>query len=73
MAYYYRAILYWMDGEPDNARACFRTGQLLDSDAENKTYVGDYALLDYLDGLASVKLAAVSVTGRWPTVTAPAA
>lgn len=58
MAYYYRGILYWMDGEPDNARACFRTGQLLDSDAENKTYAGDYAILDYLDGLASVKLAA---------------
>ena len=58
MAYYYRAILYWMDGEPDNARACFRTGQLLDSDAENKTYAGDYALLDYLDGFACVKLAA---------------
>ena len=25
MAYYYRGILYWMDGEPDNARACFRS------------------------------------------------
>jgi len=58
MAYFYRGILYWMDGEPDNARACFRTGQLLDSDAENKTYAGDWVLLDYLDGLASVKLAA---------------
>ncbi|NBV22968.1 MAG: hypothetical protein EBS05_13755 [Proteobacteria bacterium] len=58
MAYYYRGILYWMDGEPDNARACFRTGQLIDSDTENKTYAGDYVLLDYLDGLASVKLAA---------------
>src|SRR5687767_12548594 len=22
MAYYYRGILYWMDGEVDNARAC---------------------------------------------------
>ena len=58
MAYFYRGILYWMDGEPDNARACFRTGQLLDSDTENKTYAGDWSLLDYLDGLASVKLAA---------------
>lgn len=58
MAYYYRGILYWMDGEPDNARACFRTGQILDSDAENKSYAADYALLDYLDGFASVKLAA---------------
>jgi hypothetical protein len=57
MAYYYRGILYWMDGEPDNARACFRSAQLLDSDAENKTYAADYTLLDYLDGLASVKLA----------------
>jgi tetratricopeptide (TPR) repeat protein len=58
MAYYYRGILYWRDGEPDNARACFRTGQLIDSDAENKAYASDYVLLDYLDGLASVKLAA---------------
>ena len=57
MAYYYRGILYWMDGEPDNARACFRTGQLVDSDTENKEYSADYVLLYYLDGLASVKLA----------------
>jgi hypothetical protein len=57
MAYFYRGILYWMDGEPDNARACFRSAQIADSDTENKTYAGDYALLDYLDGLASAKLA----------------
>jgi hypothetical protein len=57
MAYYYRGILYWMDGEPDNARACFRSAQVQDSDAENKTYAADYLLLDYLDGLATVKLA----------------
>ncbi|HSH94260.1 MAG TPA: hypothetical protein VK968_08950, partial [Roseimicrobium sp.] len=24
MAYYYRGLLYWRDGEPDNARACYR-------------------------------------------------
>jgi hypothetical protein len=58
MAYYYRAILYWRDGEPDNARACFRSGQLLDSVAEGDEYRADYVLLDYLDGLASAKLAA---------------
>jgi tetratricopeptide (TPR) repeat protein len=58
MAYYYRGILYWRDGQPDNARACFRTGEFLDSDAENATYKSDYVLLDYLDGLASVKLSA---------------
>ena len=57
MAYFYRGILYWMDGEPDNARACFRSAQLQDSDTENRAYASDYVLLDYLDGLASVKLA----------------
>jgi hypothetical protein len=56
MASYYRGILYWRDGEPDNARALFRSGQLLDSDTQDKTYAGDYVLLDYLDGLASAKL-----------------
>ena len=56
MANFYRGIVYWRDGEPDNARAMFRSGQLLDSDAEDKTYAGDWVLLDYLDGYASVKL-----------------
>jgi hypothetical protein len=57
MAYFYRAILYWMDGEPDNARACFRSAQLVDSDAVDKTYSADYTLLEYLDGFATAKLA----------------
>jgi|KBSSwiStaDraftv2_1062776.scaffolds.fasta_scaffold104533_3 hypothetical protein len=56
MAYYYRGILYWIDGELDNARACFRSGEIMDSDAENKSYSGDYVLLDYLDGLITSKL-----------------
>jgi tetratricopeptide (TPR) repeat protein len=56
MAYWYRGILYWMDGEPDNARACFKSAQLMDSDAENKEYAADYTSLEYLDGYASVKL-----------------
>ena len=56
MAYYYRGILYWIDGEPDNARACFRSAQIMDSDTENKSYSSDYVLLDYLDGLATAKL-----------------
>jgi len=56
MAYYLRGILYWMDGEPDNARACFRSGEIHDSDTAEKKYASDYVLLDYLDGLASVKL-----------------
>ncbi len=56
MAYYYRGILYWMDGEIDNARACYRSAQLQDADAENKQYAADYVLLDYLEGLATAKL-----------------
>jgi hypothetical protein len=56
MAYYYRGILYWMDGEVDNARACFRSAQFMDSDAENQEYANDYVLLEYLDGFATVKL-----------------
>ena len=57
MAYYYRGILYWMDGELDNARACFRSAELEDSDAVEKKYSSDYVLLDYLDGFATLKLA----------------
>jgi hypothetical protein len=58
MAYYYRGILYWRDGQPDNARACFRSGQVIDSDPGQQGYEADYILLDYLDGLASAKLGA---------------
>src|ERR1043166_4419781 len=56
MAYFYRGILYWKDGEPDNARACFRSGQVVDSDTEEKTYSGDYVLFDYLDGYITTRL-----------------
>ncbi|HYE33523.1 MAG TPA: hypothetical protein VEH27_19030 [Methylomirabilota bacterium] len=56
MAYFYRGILYWMDGEPDNARACFRSAQFEDSDLENSAYSGDYVLFDYLDALITAKL-----------------
>jgi hypothetical protein len=58
MAFYYRGLLYWRDGQPDNARACFRSAEFIDADAEDKTYQSDYVLLDYLDGLASTKVAA---------------
>ncbi len=56
MASFYRGLLYWKDGEPDNARALFRNGQFIDSDTEDRTYGGDYVLLDYLDGLATERL-----------------
>ncbi len=56
MAYYYRGMLYWRDGEIDNARACFRSGQVIDSDPNAKQHDADYVLLDYLEGLATAKL-----------------
>lgn len=56
MAYIYRGILYWRDGELDNARACFRSAEFEDSDTENKEYAGDWVLPDYLSGLATSKL-----------------
>jgi hypothetical protein len=56
MAYIYRGIIYWMDGEPDNARACFRSAELEDSDTQKHEYAGDWVLPDYLDGLATLKL-----------------
>lgn len=56
MAYFYRGILYWMEGEPDNARACYRSAQLVDADTENREYRSDYVLFDYLDGYVSTIL-----------------
>jgi hypothetical protein len=56
MDYYYRAMIYWRDGEPDNARACYRTGQLLGSDVVAHQYQSTFVLLDYLEGFASEKL-----------------
>ena len=56
MAYYYRGLLYWQDGEVDNARACFRSAELSDSEAEGAEHRGDFVIMDYLAGLASVKL-----------------
>lgn len=58
MAFYYRGLLYWRDGQPDNARACFRSAEFIDGDADNAAYKSDYVLLDYLDGLVSTKLVA---------------
>lgn len=56
MAYYYRGLIYWRDGEPDNARACFRSGLLLDSDTDEEGYAADFALLEFLDAWVTAKL-----------------
>lgn len=55
LVYFYRAILYWMDGEPDNARACYHTAQLFDASTA-EAHRGDWVLPDFLAALASAKL-----------------
>jgi tetratricopeptide (TPR) repeat protein len=56
MAGFYRGILYWHDGEPDNARALFRNGGFLAGGTGDNVPQGGWVLLDYLDGLATTKL-----------------
>jgi hypothetical protein len=56
MAYIYRGILYWMAGEPDNARACFRSAEFEDSDTQDRKYAGDWVMPEYLDGLVTMRL-----------------
>jgi hypothetical protein len=56
MGWFYRGMFYWMDGEPDNARACFRTAQLMDALAAQPEHRADWVLLDYLDGFITTKL-----------------
>jgi len=48
MAYYYRGILYLMEHDYDNARACFSAGIIQDSFAEELQNRCDFALLDLL-------------------------
>ena len=56
MGWFYRGMIYWMDGESENARACFRTAQLMDALAEKAKYRADWVILDYLDGFITTKL-----------------
>ena len=53
MAYYYRGVLYLMEGDYENARASFKSGSLQDALAEKEEFRQDFALLEYLDGWAS--------------------
>jgi len=55
MLYFYRGLLYYQAGEHDNARACFRSGQLADAYAEEEAARADYAILDYLEGKTDQK------------------
>ena len=53
MLYYYRGILYLMQGDYENARASFKSGYLQDTLAEKEKFRGDFALLAFLEGWAS--------------------
>lgn len=50
MAFYYRGVLYLMEGDYENARASFRSGSLQDTLAEKEEYQQDFALLEFLEG-----------------------
>jgi hypothetical protein len=56
MANFYRGVLYWMDGDAENARALFRNGLFIDSDTLDQGYAGDWALLEYLEGYIARRL-----------------
>ena len=56
MAYYYRGLLYFREGDFENARASFKGGLLQDAIAEEETYQADFALLIFLEGWASLML-----------------
>ena len=48
MAYYYRGLIYLKEHDFDNARACFSSGILQDSFAEEEQNRSDFAVLDLL-------------------------
>jgi tetratricopeptide (TPR) repeat protein len=56
MAYFYRGIIYWIDGDLDNARACFRSGLVEDAKSEDEIHKADYVLLSYLDGFLNQRI-----------------
>lgn len=56
MAYYYRSILYMMEGDYENARASAKAGQLQDAFAEEDQYKTDFALLMFIEGWASQQI-----------------
>lgn len=53
MSYYYRGLLYLDDGDYENARAAFKSGIIHDTFAEEEQFRCDFALLMFLEGLAS--------------------
>lgn len=53
MAYYYRGLLYLEDADFENARASFKSAIIQDSFAEEEQYRCDFALVIFMEALAS--------------------
>lgn len=53
MVYYYRGLIYLIDGDYGNARATFLNGLLQDAFAEEEQHSADFASLVYLAGWAA--------------------
>jgi len=57
MLYYYRGLVYLAQGRPSNARAAFRAGALHDAIAEEDQFRCDFALLYFMQAIASTSMA----------------
>jgi tetratricopeptide (TPR) repeat protein len=56
MAYYYRGILFILEDDLENARACFRGGMRHDAFVEDEQHRNDFASLLYLEAWCSLRL-----------------
>ncbi|MDO9530269.1 MAG: hypothetical protein Q7J27_14085 [Syntrophales bacterium] len=56
MSYYYRGLLYMLEEDYENARACFKAGIIQDAFAEENQNQCDFALLLFLEAFCSLKL-----------------
>lgn len=53
MTYYYRGLLFMAEGDYENARASFRSGEYQDTISTDETYAGDFGMMSLLAGWAS--------------------
>lgn len=53
MVFYYLGLVYLAEGDFENARASFKSGEFQDTLSSEEEYQSDFALLDYLSGWAS--------------------
>lgn len=56
MAYFYRGLIYTLDGEPDNARASFKAALIQDAFVDENNGQPDFGLMIYMQGFASQQM-----------------